>query len=92
MPLDELSSRKTDYADGARLGPLFGRQGEVAEPSAGTTTPLRCSAIQGSLQGRAGPYSSFFCKIVLAGAFEEAFGFRACRGVTTLNLAECGSN
>lgn len=30
LPLDELSSRKTDYADGARLGPLFGRKGKVS--------------------------------------------------------------
>lgn len=29
MPLDELSSRRTDYATGARLGPLFGRKGAV---------------------------------------------------------------
>eukprot|EP00752_Nemacystus_decipiens_P008081 g7222.t1 len=29
LPLDELSSRRTDYATGARLGPLFGRKGKV---------------------------------------------------------------
>eukprot|EP00903_Cladosiphon_okamuranus_P008510 g8174.t1 len=30
LPLDELSSRRTDYATGARLGPLFGRKGKVS--------------------------------------------------------------
>lgn len=29
MPLDELSSRRTDYASGAKLGPVFGRKGVV---------------------------------------------------------------
>ena len=52
--------------------------GRGRSPSAGTTTPLRCSAMQGSLQGRADPLVVFF---TLAGSLEEAFGFRASRGV-----------
>ena len=31
LPLDELSSRRTDYATGAKLAPLFGRKGKVAK-------------------------------------------------------------
>ncbi|CAN0121971.1 unnamed protein product [Ectocarpus sp. 4 AP-2014] len=30
LPLDELSSRRTDYATGGKLGPLFGRKGKVS--------------------------------------------------------------
>ncbi|CAN0453847.1 unnamed protein product, partial [Laminaria digitata] len=30
LPLDELSSRRTDYATGAKLAPLFGRKGKVS--------------------------------------------------------------
>ena len=31
LPLDELSSRRTDYATGAKLAPLFGRKGKVSK-------------------------------------------------------------
>ncbi|CAN0121874.1 unnamed protein product [Discosporangium mesarthrocarpum] len=32
LPLDELSSRRTDYAEGAKLATLFGRKGAVRTP------------------------------------------------------------
>lgn len=56
LPLDELSSRRTDYATGARLGPLFGRKGKVSVKGS-----------HHSLKVRVCVCASFVCLVCLRG-------------------------